>query len=81
MSTGRVDTAWAREFEISGPDIATGNLHPINLLTDYLCAAKVVPLHNKALDEDAAFRAIESAYAENLHEFPSLNVRELKGTE
>jgi hypothetical protein len=77
VSSGSVDTAWAREFEISGPDIATGNLHPINLLRDYLCATKIVPLQNKALDEEAAFRAIESAYAENLHEFPTFKIRPL----
>jgi hypothetical protein len=41
----------------------------------------MVPLQNKALDEEAAFRAIESAYAENLHEFPTVTIRVLEDNE
>jgi len=65
------------KFSVSGPDLHTGARNvPINLLLSKIVATKKVPLveGGKQLDQDAAFQAIEGAYAERLTEFPSIAI-------
>lgn len=69
-------TASATQFEVSGPDVYTRKNLEIDLITPHLSASKVVPLGEggRALEKEAAYRAVEAAYAERIAQFPSVRI-------
>ncbi len=73
----------ARKFVVTGPDQFTKKSVPVNLLTQVICATKIVPLQTgaKNLDKEAAFLAIEEAYGEHLTQFPSVEITDPDGVE
>jgi hypothetical protein len=67
-------------FSVSGPDAQNNKNIPVDLLKAIISVTKSVPVENKALNPESAFRAIAEAFAENreeLKQLPSVTLREV----